>query len=205
MMNSEAKKLKIPSRDRLIAASLKLFSNKGYHGCSIREICDKANANISLISFHFGGKEGLLDAIFDKLVEQDFNKIELSLSAPTSKEDVLIRLDHFLNSYIDFSIKHSDVIGLYLEELERGNPQTVDILPKTYGKIWNSLTSFLKEAQDKNLISEDLDANITAFQILAPINHLIRSKRSTNRTTTFSLEDGDFRKKFLSQMSRFLN
>ena len=73
---STFKKLKETGRDRLIASSLKLFSQKGFHGCSIREICDAAKANISLISFHFGGKEGLLEVIFEELREKDFEDIE---------------------------------------------------------------------------------------------------------------------------------
>lgn len=201
-MTAVLKNLKTTSRDRLIAASLKLFSNKDFHGCSIREICDAAKANISLISFHFGGKEGLLDAIFDKLVEHDFNKLEASLSNPTSVEDVKIRLNLFLNAYIDFSIKHCDVVSLFLEELERGNSQAVNILPKTYTKLWNSLTAFLKEAQEKKLISEDLDIEISAFQILSPINHLIRSRRTSLRTTKLALDDDNFRKKLLDQLVR---
>lgn len=201
-MTAIVKKSKENGRDRLIAASLKLFATKGFHACSIREICEVAKANISLVSFHFGGKEGLLDTIFEELVEQDFNKLEIHLKDPTSVEEVKIRLELFLNAYVDFSIKHGDVISLYLEELERGNPQAMSIMPKTYGKLWNSLIAFFSEAQAKNLIDQSLDAEIVAFQILSPINHLIRSRRTSSRTTNFSLIDDEFRKKFLTQIVR---
>lgn len=201
-MTTVEKKLKENGRDRLIAASLKLFANKGFHACSIREICQEAKANISLVSFHFGGKDGLLDTIFEELVEQDFNKLETHLKDPTSIEDVKIRLELFLNAYIDFSIKHHDVISLYLEELERGTPQAMAIMPKTYGKLWTSLNAFFKDAQMRNLIDQNLDVEIIAFQILSPINHLIRSRRTSSRTTSFSLKDDEFRRKFLTQIVR---
>ena len=200
MTTTTVKKIKENGRDRLIAASLKLFANKGFHACSIREICEEAKANISLVSFHFGGKEGLLDTILLELVEQDFSRLEAILVNPTSSEDVKIRLDLFLHEYVEFSIKHGDVISLYLEELERGNPQAVELQPKTYGKLWNALLTFFIEAQEKNLIDQSLNVEIVSFQILAPINHLIRSRRSSYRTTKLSLEDEEFRSKFLSQI-----
>lgn len=199
-MTAALKKIKKNGRDRLIATSLKLFSKKGFHACSVREICDAAKANVSLISFHFGGKVGLLDAVFEELIERDFNKIDEVLLSVNSVVDLKIRLNIFLNNYIDFSIKHADVISLYLEELERGNKHAVEILPKTYGKIWKSLNIFLQSAQDQKLIDESLDVKILAFQILAPINHLIRSRRTALITSFFSLEDEKFKKRLIEQI-----
>jgi TetR/AcrR family transcriptional regulator, regulator of cefoperazone and chloramphenicol sensitivity len=199
-MTAVYKGLKKSGRDRLIAASLKLFSHKGFHACSVREICEAAKANISLVSFHFGGKEGLLDVIFEELIEQDFNRLNESLSTVSSKEDLKIRLNVFLVNYVEFSIKHGDVISLYLEELERGNKQAVEILPKTYGKLWQTLNQFLQLAKDKKIIDESIDVEIQAFQILSPINHLIRSRYTSSRTTMFSLKDESFRKKLVNQI-----
>lgn len=194
------KDMKLTGRDRLIAASLKLFSHKGFHACSIREICEAVKANISLISFHFGGKEGLLDVIFGELIEHDFNQMEQAFSHVASKEDLKIRLRLFLENYVSFSIKHTDVINLYLEELERGNQKALDRLPHTYGKLWKSFLAFLKSAQDQGYLDKDLDVEILAFQVLAPINHLIRSRRTSSRTTLLSLEDEALRKKLLDQI-----
>lgn len=199
-MTATLKKIKKNGRDRLIATSLKLFSQKGFHACSVREICDIAKANVSLISFYFGGKVGLLDAILEELTESDFNKINEVICSVNSVVDFTVRLNIFLNGYIDFSIKHADVIGLYLEELERGNKYAVEILPKTYGKIWKSLNVFLQSAQDQKIIDESLDVKILAFQILAPINHLIRSRHNPLMTSFFSFEDEKIKKKFIEQI-----
>ncbi|MBY0412756.1 MAG: TetR family transcriptional regulator, partial [Bdellovibrionales bacterium] len=49
-MNTLIRKKKENGRDRLIVSALSLFCERGYHGVSVREICDHANANSSLIS-----------------------------------------------------------------------------------------------------------------------------------------------------------
>lgn len=202
MMNTVTtiKKVKETGRDRLIASSLKLFSQKGYHACSIREICDAAHANVSLVSFHFGGKEGLLDVIFNDMISNDFDEMESFLVTPQSKEDFYVRLDLFLNSYVNYYLKRPDVISLYLEELERGHHIALEILPSTYGKIWKGLVRFLKEAQENKIIGENIDSKILAYQVFSPLTLLMRSRKSSYINSLFTLEDEKFRKQILQQI-----
>jgi AcrR family transcriptional regulator len=50
-------------RDRLIEAATLLFAESGFDGVGLREIAQKAKANLAMISYHFGGKEGLYEAV----------------------------------------------------------------------------------------------------------------------------------------------
>jgi AcrR family transcriptional regulator len=47
------------TQQRLLEAAEEVFAEKGFKAASIREICDRAAANLSAISFHFRGKERL--------------------------------------------------------------------------------------------------------------------------------------------------
>lgn len=58
------------SKQRILNSAIKLFAQKGYDGVGIREICKEANANICMISYFWGGKEGLYKGIIDSLVEK---------------------------------------------------------------------------------------------------------------------------------------
>ncbi len=51
------------ARERLLAAGLKYFANKGYDGATVREICDEANSNIAAINYYFGDKQGFYSAV----------------------------------------------------------------------------------------------------------------------------------------------
>ncbi len=57
------------TRNQLLAASLKTFGSKDYDAVSTREIVDLAGANISAISYHFGGKQPLYLATAAYLAE----------------------------------------------------------------------------------------------------------------------------------------
>ncbi|HRF23590.1 MAG TPA: TetR family transcriptional regulator, partial [Chitinophagaceae bacterium] len=43
----------------------KLFAEKGYNGTSVRDIAEKAGINLAMVSYYFGSKEKLLEAVFD--------------------------------------------------------------------------------------------------------------------------------------------
>ena len=46
-------------RDRILDAAEDLFSRRGYHGVSIRDITQRAGVQLALVSYHFGSKERL--------------------------------------------------------------------------------------------------------------------------------------------------
>ena len=47
----------------ILQAAEKLFAEEGFDGTSIRNIAKEANVNIAMISYYFGSKEKLLDAL----------------------------------------------------------------------------------------------------------------------------------------------
>ena len=53
------------TRDTLIRSAIEVFGRAGYDAASTRSIADRAGANQALISYHFGGKQGLYLAVFE--------------------------------------------------------------------------------------------------------------------------------------------
>lgn len=52
-------------RQRLLEAAGEVFSERGFRDATIREICERAKANIAAVNYHFGEKEELYKAVFD--------------------------------------------------------------------------------------------------------------------------------------------
>lgn len=57
------------TRAALIEAATRVFGRDGFHAATTKAIAREAGANQALISYHFGGKEGLYTAVVEHIVE----------------------------------------------------------------------------------------------------------------------------------------
>lgn len=58
------------TRNRILAVSLSLFAQRGFEGASTRAIADAAGVNVATLSYHFGGKQGLYDAVVSHVADE---------------------------------------------------------------------------------------------------------------------------------------
>lgn len=78
------------SKQKVIDAATSLFFQKGFHGTSVRDIAESASVNVSLISYYFKSKQGLLEYALIEYYEtylQDIEQtIELNKSLSTLEQ-----------------------------------------------------------------------------------------------------------------------
>jgi len=58
------------TRDGLQSAALELLAQRGQEGVTLREITDRAGANVAAVSYHFGSLKALCDAAIEHALEQ---------------------------------------------------------------------------------------------------------------------------------------
>jgi len=54
------------TRQQLLQAAGEVFAAHGYARATSKEICQRANANIAAVNYHFGGKDGLYAAVLEE-------------------------------------------------------------------------------------------------------------------------------------------
>lgn len=57
---------KLTTKERIIEVAEHLFAEKGLDGTSMRDITDGARVNLASVNYHFGSKDGLIAAVFDR-------------------------------------------------------------------------------------------------------------------------------------------
>ena len=146
------------SRQRILDSATKLFAQRGFDGVGIREICKDANANICMISYFWGGKEGLYKGIIDNLVERQteyvktFLNLDIEPETLPKKEQVDL-LFTILDTAIDLlygDFISNDLFRFLLQEQQSRNIEltspTFIYIRKLIGAIFN------KDYNDKDII-----------------------------------------------------
>jgi AcrR family transcriptional regulator len=54
------------TKERILDAAEHLFATEGFHNTSLRAITGDARANVAAVNYHFGSKEALLEAVFER-------------------------------------------------------------------------------------------------------------------------------------------
>jgi len=81
---------KVNTRDKILEAAIKLFSEKGFNGTTTKEVAELAEVNEALIFRHFSTKRELYGAIIERKIHEEPG-IEFSLETyRDSKDDRLV-------------------------------------------------------------------------------------------------------------------
>ena len=56
------------TRDQILAAAWKLFSERGFEDVSVRDVTNEAGVNLASVSYHFGSKDGLIQEVVKKVL-----------------------------------------------------------------------------------------------------------------------------------------
>lgn len=64
------------TKEKLLDAAELLFAREGYHSTSLRALTTEAGVNLAAVNYHFGGKEALVGAVFERRL-QPLNKIRM--------------------------------------------------------------------------------------------------------------------------------
>jgi len=87
------------TREALLEAGAEIFAQRGYAAATVREICDRARANIAAINYHFGDKTGLYAEVLKHALHCARAKYppHLGTTASSTAEE---RLHAFVQSFL---------------------------------------------------------------------------------------------------------
>ncbi|MGE4290758.1 MAG: TetR/AcrR family transcriptional regulator [Desulfovibrio sp.] len=57
------------TKEKLLVAAARVFSEKGFLAATVREICQLADANIAAVNYHFGDKKRLYEDVLKNMLE----------------------------------------------------------------------------------------------------------------------------------------
>ncbi len=182
------------ARSKLIEVGKRLFASSGYDGTTVKELCDEAELNVSLISYYFNGKEGLYRAVLDKFGESRLSTVVRVLQAPKTEEELKLRLSMFATDLLDGFVDEPDLTTVVFRETENPHEFIDDIFRERFLKLYDTIIEFLESAQKAKLIRKDVEPNLAAGLLFGSITHFFRMSRTAEQYGRRTIANEAFRK-----------
>src|SRR5215475_1404058 len=103
------------TRNRIVVAAAKAFSEKGFRAASTRDIAARAGVNQGLITYYFQSKQELWKAATGRIFEQLQEVLEQPLEGDDAV-DARARTRERIREYVRFVAAHPELFRLMVEE-----------------------------------------------------------------------------------------
>ena len=162
------------TKERILAAAMEMFSQKGYDGTNIRELTASLGLVKSAMYRHFESKEEIWNALLDEMIAyyaERFGSPERLPDVPDSLEELVTMTMRM----VDFTIHDERIVMtrklLTIEQFRDGRARNLATKHFLTG-LKEMFTPVFSGMMDKGLFRRD-DAAMLAFAYTAPISALI--------------------------------
>ena len=158
----------------IIIAAERLFAEEGFDGTSVRDIAKAANVNIAMISYYFGSKEKLLEALLLYRV----SSMKLTLES-VSQENIspVEKMNKLIYTYVNRI--HSNRCIYQILHFELSNKKR-ELNFKEFIQLKKENLKFIeaivKEGQEKGVYSNDINIALLPTIIIGSYIHFHMNK-----------------------------
>lgn len=143
------------TRTRLLTAAAKVFAEHGYEGTTIREICQRAGANVALVNYHFGDKMELYLEVIRHAIDaaakmEIVNKALKENADPCDALRQIVRgvIERFSETSLGFGTQFGLHLRLLVKEAARPTPALSQVIEETLRPLYDRLRSLVGQILD---------------------------------------------------------
>lgn len=189
---------------QIMEAAEKLFAEKGFAGTSVRDIAEAANVNLAMISYYFGSKEKLMEAMF-RFRGQDF-KIQLENILLNKELSPIQKVEKLIDDYIDRIFKKQNFHKVMVREQMVSNSGL--IAEQIFQlKITNQalIKQLIQEGQKKGVFKKNIDIPFLMMTLVGTTSQLVTAQHYYKKINALdSLSDEEFEKHIKKKLSTYL-
>lgn len=157
-------------REQILIAAARCFRERGFHGSSIKNICEAAGLSLGLLYHYFRNKEEIIGVIIERELDHAMAAFE-RLAGEDRRFDALVNLNERTLRTLLAPSKYGVSLEVWAE-LER-NPQLAMLLQKHYTAVKNRVVKTIRQAQEHGNIDPALDPGETAEMLGALFDGLM--------------------------------
>lgn len=170
-------------KDKLIAVATALFAEEGYQGVSIRRISEAAGVNSAMISYYFGGKQGLYDAVVaaEMAPVRDFANEDMSQLDP---RDVIRR---YAARMFRVHQEKPYLLAYIFREFISPAHTTQSLFQQIAPRLFGLLSDTLQRGVQEKLFRADLDIPAATLLLAGMVNFHYLSRYPRDKTGVLTI------------------
>jgi TetR/AcrR family transcriptional regulator len=153
-------------RKNIIATAIPLFAAKGINGVSVRALASAAGVNLSMISYYFGGKEGLYAAVLKEqfAILGKLEEIELM------EIDTLQKFELYVRATVSRYRKNPFLLRFYTSELTNPTACFETIVKPAIKRVVQMLLDTFADGLSRERFRDGLNPADTVLALAGMIN-----------------------------------
>ena len=185
------------SREALLEAAKVVFSEKGYEGATVKDLADEAGVNVSLVSYHFGGKEGLYRTCIESFGVARVEAAERILAPAASKEEFRLRLQLWAEHIIEIQQKEGNACRVVMRGMDTLDPISLEVFSRVFHRMFQAFHNYIERARQSGLLKQSLDTEIVAGLMFGALMHQVQAQKLIKALGKRSLEEAPHRANFI--------
>ncbi len=186
---------------QIIETAEKLFADKGFDGTSVRDIAEEAGVNVAMISYYFGSKEKLLEALFTYRAEGTTKKLESMLE--DKKLDPLEKVNMMIDFFIEkFHTQHCFHKIMMREQVASQRTATSDLIMRLKKHNQQLVKQLIQEGQKSGDFDKNIDIPILMGTLIGTVSHMVATQHFYREINNLqSMPDEQFQKLVKKKLS----
>lgn len=177
---------------QIIELAEELFASRGFDGTSVRDISQAAGVNLAMVSYYFGSKEKLLEAIFEYRIQSTSLQLESLIN--DTRIAPLQKIYTFIDHYTDRLFRNQSFYKLMLREQLRQleNTELREIIYKSKLKNFDLISRLIGQGQKMGLFKKKIDISLMVSTLTGSSNQIFFNQsfyRRANKMTAMPEEE----------------
>jgi AcrR family transcriptional regulator len=160
---------------QIIETAERLFAERGFDGTSVRDIADEAGVNVAMISYYFGSKEKMMEALFELRVGSVKIRVESLIKdeslSPLEKVNMLI--DEHIDRVMQKQCFHKIMMGVVATNK---NPAILKAANNVKIRNAEVVTELIKDGQKKGIFKKKIDVILMMNTMVGTVSQTMMSQ-----------------------------
>jgi AcrR family transcriptional regulator len=189
---------------QIMEAAEKLFSEHGFAGTSVRDIAEAAHVNLAMISYYFGSKEKLIEAMF--LHRGSDFKMQLENILQSKNLSPMQKVEKLIDDYIERVFKKRCFHKILArEQMVNSSGAISEQIYQLKQKNQSLVKQVIHEGQKSGDFKKNIDSSFLMMTLSGTASQLLNAQHYYRRINNLeSMPDDEFEKYIKKKLSNYL-